>query len=56
MISAVGGISDKNFAEYTKAGIHAFGLGTSLFKPGMTVADVAARARASVDAYDLCMG
>jgi 2-dehydro-3-deoxyphosphogalactonate aldolase len=56
MISAVGGISDKNFAEYTKAGIHAFGLGTSLFKPGMTVADVAARARASVDAYVLCMG
>src|SRR6478735_7278285 len=29
MIAAVGGVSDKNFAEYTKAGILAFGLGTS---------------------------
>ena len=56
MISAVGGISDKNFAEYTKAGIHAFGLGTSLYKPGMTAAEVAARARATIDAYDACMG
>ena len=56
MISAVGGISDKNFPEFTKAGIHAFGLGTSLYKPGMTVAEVAARARATIDAYDLCMG
>jgi 2-dehydro-3-deoxyphosphogalactonate aldolase len=56
MISAVGGISDRNFAEFTKAGIHAFGLGTSLYKPGMTVAEVAARARATIDAYDLCMG
>jgi len=56
MVSAVGGISDRNFSEYVKSGIHAFGLGTSLYKPGMTVADVAARAKATVDAYDLCMG
>jgi 2-dehydro-3-deoxyphosphogalactonate aldolase len=34
----------------------AFGLGTSLYKPGMTVAEVAARARATIDAYDVCMG
>jgi len=53
MIAAVGGISDANFAEYTRAGIHAFGLGTSLYKPGMTVADVAARAKATIQAYDL---
>lgn len=55
MIAAVGGISDANFAEYTRAGIHAFGLGTSLYKPGMTVADVAARAKATIRAYDLSM-
>jgi 2-dehydro-3-deoxyphosphogalactonate aldolase len=55
MIAAVGGISDKNFAEYTRAGIHAFGLGTSLYKPGMTVAEVAARAKATIQAYDLSM-
>ena len=52
MIAAVGGISDKNFAEYIKTGVHAFGLGTSLYKPGMTVAEVAARAKASILAYD----
>jgi 2-dehydro-3-deoxyphosphogalactonate aldolase len=56
MISAVGGISDRNFSEYIKSGIHAFGLGTGLYKPGMTVAEVAARAKATIDAYDLCMG
>ena len=52
MIAAVGGISDKNFAEYAKIGIHAFGLGTSLYKPGMTAAEVAARAKATIQAYD----
>jgi 2-dehydro-3-deoxyphosphogalactonate aldolase len=55
MIAAVGGISDKNFAEYTKTGVHAFGLGTSLYKPGMTVVEVAARAKASIHAYDMSM-
>jgi 2-dehydro-3-deoxyphosphogalactonate aldolase len=53
MIAAVGGISDKNFAEYTKTGVYAFGLGTSLYKPGMTVVEVAARAKASILAYDM---
>jgi 2-dehydro-3-deoxyphosphogalactonate aldolase len=55
MIAAVGGISDKNFVEYTRTGIHAFGLGTSLYKPGMTVSEVAARAKATIQAYDLSM-
>jgi 2-dehydro-3-deoxyphosphogalactonate aldolase len=53
MIAAVGGISDKNFVEYTRTGICAFGLGTSLYKPGMTVAEVAARAKATIHAYDM---
>ena len=52
MIAAVGGVSDKNFADYTRAGILAFGLGSSLYKPGMTAAEVAVRARATIDAYD----
>ena len=34
MIAAVGGVSDKNFADYIRAGIVAFGLGSSLYKPG----------------------
>jgi 2-dehydro-3-deoxyphosphogalactonate aldolase len=53
MIAAVGGISDKNFVEYTTTGIYAFGLGTRLYKPGMTVAEVAARAKATIHAYDM---
>lgn len=52
MIAAVGGVSDRNFADYTRAGILAFGLGSSLYKPGMTAAEVKARARATIDAYD----
>lgn len=52
MIAAVGGVSDANFAEYAKAGITAFGLGSSLYRPGMTTAEVAARAKVTVEAYD----
>jgi 2-dehydro-3-deoxyphosphogalactonate aldolase len=52
MIAAVGGVSDTNFADYVKAGITAFGLGSSLYKPGMTAAQVADRAKATIEAYD----
>ena len=52
MLAAVGGVSDQNFAEYVKAGIRAFGLGSSLYKPGMTAADVAGRAKVTIEAYD----
>lgn len=55
MIAAVGGVSDRNFVDYVKAGIVAFGLGSSLYKPGMTAAEVAARAKATIDAYDLAV-
>ncbi|MCC8972408.1 2-dehydro-3-deoxy-6-phosphogalactonate aldolase [Bradyrhizobium brasilense] len=51
-IAAVGGVSDQNFAEYVKAGIRAFGLGSSLYKPGITGADIAVRARVTIEAYD----
>jgi 2-dehydro-3-deoxyphosphogalactonate aldolase len=56
MVAAVGGVSDQNFAEYVKGGVRAFGLGSSLYKPGMTAADVAARAKATIAAYDLAIG
>ncbi|SFJ08660.1 2-dehydro-3-deoxy-6-phosphogalactonate aldolase [Bradyrhizobium sp. Gha] len=52
MIAAVGGVSDQNFAEYIKGGVTAFGLGSSLYKSGMSAADVAARAKATIEAYD----
>ncbi|VIO74968.1 2-dehydro-3-deoxy-6-phosphogalactonate aldolase [Bradyrhizobium ivorense] len=52
MVAAVGGVSDANFADYVKAGIRAFGLGSSLYKPGMTAADIAVRAKVTIEAYD----
>ena len=56
VIAAVGGVSDRNFSEYTSAGITAFGLGTSLYKPGMTAADVRERATVTPSAYDAAIG
>ncbi|MDI7861523.1 2-dehydro-3-deoxy-6-phosphogalactonate aldolase [Rhizobiaceae bacterium n13] len=56
VIAAVGGVSDKNFGEYRQAGIHAFGLGSSLYKPGMDAKEVAERARLSLAAYDAAKG
>jgi 2-dehydro-3-deoxyphosphogalactonate aldolase len=52
LIAAVGGVSDKNFGEYAKIGVSAFGLGSSLFKPGMKPSEVALRARSTIAAYD----
>jgi 2-dehydro-3-deoxyphosphogalactonate aldolase len=52
MIAAVGGVSDKNFAEYGKIGVKAFGLGSSLYKPGMKPSEVALRARTTIAAYE----
>ena len=52
MIAAVGGVSDKNFGEYAKVGVKAFGLGSSLYKPGMKPSEVALRARTTIAAYE----
>jgi 2-dehydro-3-deoxyphosphogalactonate aldolase len=52
VVGAVGGVSDQNLAPYVAAGIRAFGLGSSLYRPGMTAAEVRERALASVGAYD----
>jgi len=49
---AVGGANPDNFGEYFAAGCSGFGLGTYIYKPGMTAADVAARAQTAVTAYD----
>jgi 2-dehydro-3-deoxyphosphogalactonate aldolase len=56
LVGAVGGVSDKDFASYKAAGVSLFGLGSSLFKPGMEVGDIAARARAAVSAWDAAYG
>ncbi|WAH57180.1 2-dehydro-3-deoxy-6-phosphogalactonate aldolase [Pseudomonas silvicola] len=47
----VGGISPDNMAPFVSAGVSGFGLGSGLFKPGMSADDVAARAKAYVAAW-----
>jgi 2-dehydro-3-deoxyphosphogalactonate aldolase len=46
----VGGIRPDNMRPYVEAGAAGFGLGSSLYKPGMTASEVAANARAFVAA------
>jgi len=50
----VGGIVADNMAAWRRAGATGFGLGGGLFKPEMTIGDIAARARAYVDAWHAC--
>lgn len=55
-IAAVGGVSEKNFADYAAIGIRSFGLGSSLYKVGMGADEVRARAKISIEAYDAVYG
>ena len=55
-VYAVGGAGPENFAQWIAAGANGFGIGTALYKPGRNVADVAARARDMVAAFDAAMG
>jgi 2-dehydro-3-deoxyphosphogalactonate aldolase len=49
---AVGGASPENFEEFISAGCAGFGIGSYLYKPGATLAEIAARAKIVVAAYD----
>ena len=49
---AVGGVGPDNFADWFAAGATGFGIGSALYKPGMSVAEVAARAADMTAAYD----
>ncbi|WP_167647967.1 2-dehydro-3-deoxy-6-phosphogalactonate aldolase [Mameliella alba] len=53
---AVGGVGPEDFADWQKAGITGFGIGSSLYKPGRTAGDVKARAEDLVAAYDAAFG
>ena len=48
---AVGGAGPANFAQWIAAGADGFGIGTALYTPGLTPAEVGARARTIVTAY-----
>lgn len=52
LIAAVGGVSEANFADYIQTGITAFGLGSSLYRPGLTPTEVAIHGRVTLTAYD----
>ena len=52
VVGAVGGVSDRDFADYGKIGVRTFGLGSSLYAPGMSVDEVRRRAEAAVAAWD----
>lgn len=51
-IYAVGGAGLSNFAEWRAAGITGFGIGTALYQPGQSAAEVRKAALAIVAAYD----
>ncbi|MCX2698027.1 MULTISPECIES: 2-dehydro-3-deoxy-6-phosphogalactonate aldolase [Ochrobactrum] len=55
-VGAVGGVSEDNFATYVGAGVRCFGLGSSLYKAGLTAAEVRDRAQRAVEAWDKIAG
>jgi 2-dehydro-3-deoxyphosphogalactonate aldolase len=52
LVYAVGGVGPKNFAEWRGAGASGFGIGTAIYAPGLSVAEVSMRAQALVSAWD----
>jgi 2-dehydro-3-deoxyphosphogalactonate aldolase len=51
-VYAVGGAGPANFADWIKAGANGFGIGTALYTPGLSAAEIATRAATIVAAYD----
>ena len=51
-ICAVGGVGAADFGAWMTAGISGFGIGSSLYRPGWTAAEIGTAAEAMVTAYD----
>jgi len=51
-VYAVGGAGPANFATWLSAGVNGFGIGTALYQPGRSVAQLKQAARDIVQAYD----
>lgn len=45
LVLPVGGVSEENMVQFWAAGANGFGVGSSLYKPGSTAAEVSGRAR-----------
>jgi 2-dehydro-3-deoxyphosphogalactonate aldolase len=52
LVAAVGGVSAANLEDYMKAGVRAFGIGSTFYRPGDDAMAVRAKARAVIAAYD----
>ena len=52
----VGGVGPENFADWIKAGANGFGIGSSLYKPGDSIDDIAKKAEDLVAAWDEMQG
>ena len=54
-VFAVGGAGPDNFDKWIAASADGFGLGSAIYKPGMTAKDVGVAAKAIVAAYDVAI-
>jgi len=50
-VLAVGGANEGNFVDYIKVGCAGFGIGSNIYKPGMTAAEIGERAAKLVAAF-----
>jgi len=55
-LGAVGGVTGGNLKEYAAAGATVFGIGSALFKPGMSANEIGRYAQALVRSYDSVFG
>lgn len=49
-VLAVGGVTPENMAVYAQAGTAGFGIGSSLYKPGVDIASIGQKAKEFIDA------
>ncbi|MEP1536700.1 MAG: 2-dehydro-3-deoxy-6-phosphogalactonate aldolase [Paracoccaceae bacterium] len=55
-VYAVGGAGPHNFGDWFAAGATGFGIGSAIYKPGMSIADISQKASQIVAAFDQAKG